>query len=146
MKQVVYGGDGFFIPWICDRTGASAKNARGVAIGLWDTETDLPLAGVLFEDFNGASILAHIAAVPGKSWLSRGFLQQIFAYPFLQLGCRVVLLTIAGDNLPSRRFAEALGFTLAATLQDAHPSGALLVYRMPRADCRWLKGTKNGKS
>jgi RimJ/RimL family protein N-acetyltransferase len=146
VKQVVYGGDGFFIPWICERVGSSPENSRGVTIGLWDTETDLPLAGVLFEDFNGASILAHIAAVPGKSWLSRTFLRHIFAYPFHQLSCRVVLLTIAEDNLESRRFAKGLGFTLAATLLDAHPSGALLIYRMARADCRWLKGLEHGKS
>ena len=146
MKQVVYGGDAFFIPWICARTGGSVENSRGVSIGLWDTETDLPLAGVLYEDFNGASIVAHIAAVPGKSWLSRTYLTHIFAYPFSQLSCKVVLLTIAEGNRDSRKFAEALGFTLSALLKDAHPTGALCIYSMARADCRWLEGIKNGKS
>jgi RimJ/RimL family protein N-acetyltransferase len=139
VKQIVRGADAFFGPWIASRTGGSFSPGRGVTIGLWDTETDLPVAGVLYEDWNGANIVAHIAAIPGKQWLTKSFLRAIFAYPFLQLRARTVTLIIASSNRPSRKFATDLGFRLASTLPDAHPSGDLCIYYLHHTMCRWIE-------
>ena len=80
-----------------------------------------------------------VASEPGKHWATREFLWMVFHYPFDQLQCKRVSGVVAADNLPARKFNEHLGFTLEATLADAHPQGNLLIYRMMREDCRWLK-------
>lgn len=94
------------------------------------------VAGALFDYHNGASIYCHVA-VDGQ--VTREFLRAAFRYPFVQLGCSVLIGLVAGDNLMAQRFDERLGFTLEHTIRDAHPSGELRIYTMRRDQCRWLE-------
>lgn len=135
---MVTGQDAVIGPWICKIAGGEWCPGRGVTIGLMDDTGDL-IAGVLYEDYNQANITMHIAAVPGRRWLCREFLWFCFYYPFEQLGCKRVTGLVAASNLEARRFDEHLGFQLEATLEDAHPDGDLLVYKMRKEDCRWLQ-------
>lgn len=96
------------------------------------------VAGVMYESFNGASIHTSIAAV-GKHWLTREYLWFIFYYPFVQLGARLLIATVASDNFASRKFCEHLGFDKHTRIADAHPSGALIVYTFNKAKCKWLR-------
>ena len=95
------------------------------------------VAGVVFDYFNGASICMHVAS-DGPHWLNRDFLWYSFWYPFEELKCKRVTGLIPEINIPSRRFAEHLGFTPEARLADAHPFGDVIVYRMFKDQCRWL--------
>lgn len=95
------------------------------------------VAGVLYEDWNGANVVCHIAG--DGQWLNRRFLWAMFDYPFNQLGVKRITGIVPSCNTQARRFDEHLGFELEATLHDAHPQGDLLVYVMPRSKCRWLK-------
>lgn len=96
------------------------------------------IAGVQYDWHNGASIYMHVAAI-GRRWLDRNFLWFCFDYPFVQLGCNVVIGLVAENNIAAQRFDEHLGFTLHTKIPDAHPSGTLRVYTMRKEDCRWLK-------
>lgn len=120
--------------WIAERTDGGYRDG-GKCIGL-ERDGEL-IAGVLYDWFNGASIYTHIAIEPGHL-IGREFLFHIFYYPFCQLGCSVLIGLVAEGNTASRRFVEHLGFTLQQPIPDAHPTGALLIYTMPRAACRWL--------
>lgn len=104
------------------------------------------VAGVVYDYFNGANINMHVAA-EGVNWLNREFLWFCFYYPFEQLKVRRVTGLIPDSNHQSKRFAESLGFELETRLQDASPTGDVLVYRMFKPQCRWLglKG-KHGKA
>ena len=101
------------------------------------------LAGVLYEDYNGANLLTHIAATTSGHWMTREYLWFIFYYPFVQLNCKRITSIVASSNQKSARFVEHLGFKLEATLKDAHPGGDLLVYVMHKIDCRWLNLKRN---
>lgn len=139
MKRILMG-DGvndLLGTWISNRTGGSYIPGSGKCIGL--VEDDKVIAGVLYEQYNGASILMHVAAEEGKRWLNRDYLYACFAYPFLQLRVKVVLGLVPEVNLQARRFDEHLGFEIQATLKDAHPEGDLLIYGMTPDKCRWLK-------
>lgn len=135
MKKLVIGQDDYVGPWICARAGGTWVPGRGVTIGL--AEGTQLLAGMLYEDCNGANIIMHCAA-EGSEWMTREFLWFSFAYPFEQLGVRRVTSPVAATNFKARHFVERLGATLEATLKDAHPTGDLLVYCMRKEDCRWL--------
>lgn len=137
MKSILTGRDSIVGPWVCARAGGTWSVGRGATVGLLDSGKGL-VAGVLYEDYNRANLLMHVAAVPGKAWLCREYLWFCFHYPFVQLGCKRITGIVPSVNTQAREFDERLGFTLEATLKDAHPEGDLLVYKMTKQDCRWL--------
>lgn len=116
--------------------GAVWVPGNGHAIG-YEVDGEL-VAGVLFTDWNGASLQMHVSAIPGRMWLRREFLFTCFWYPFEQLRARKVFGVIAEGNADSLHFARNLGFVPEATLKDAHPSGALIIHGMTREQCKWL--------
>lgn len=137
MKKIVTNEPELIGPWVCERAGGEWVSGRGSAIGL--VEDGEIIAGVLFEDWNGANILMHVAAKPGRRWLNREFLKACFSYPFNQLGVKRVTGVVPSANKDAMRFDLHLGFSLEATLKEAHPDGDLHILAMRREDCRWLE-------
>lgn len=136
MKSIVTGQDSVVGPWVASRTGGTWTPHRGTSIGL-EQDGEL-VAGVLFEDYNGANLIMHCAGI-GKKWLNREFLWFAFWYPFVQLACKRVTVIIASTNKDSLKFCAHLGFRPEATLKDAHPSGDLEILSMRLEECRWLE-------
>lgn len=101
------------------------------------------MAGVLYEDFNGANIVCHIAGE--GNWASRGFLGVIFDYPFNQLNVSRITVPVASTNLKSINLVTRMGFTLESTLAQAIPDGDLHLFRMFRKECKYLEGKYRGK-
>lgn len=96
-------------------------------------------AACVYDEFNGSNVFVHIAATPGKRWLTRSFLYWAFHYPFEQLGCKRMTAWINSDNVASVTFVEHLGFELEATLKQAGPTGGdVLLYVMFREKCRYV--------
>lgn len=119
--------------WVAARLGTVYDPHGPDAIGLRQGET--VLAGVIYENWNGASIMAHIA-VAGP--LTRRFLFAVFHYPFEVCGVRKIICPVPASNSRSRRLAEHMGFSVEATLADAHPDGDLLLYTLTKSACRFL--------
>ena len=143
-KRIVFDIERIGI-WVCARTGGQFELSGSVAIGL---EQDGQLiAGVLFDQYNGRSICMHVAAVEGARWLTKEYLRVCFDYPFNQAKVNKIIGLVDSTNHTARRFDEHLGFTLAATLEDAGKYGDLLIYSMTRQQCWFLKkmGIQNGR-
>lgn len=124
------------IDWMREHSGGEYRAREATGLG-WQDGRRL-VAGVAYTDFNGANVAMHVVALPGARWLRRTYLWACFDYPFNQLKVSRVTGIVAAGNRAARAFDEHLGFTLEATLERAHPSGALLVYRMFREECRWI--------
>ncbi len=135
MKHVILHQDEFVGGWVCRQNGG-VWEGRGVAIGLGDG--DKLIAGVLFDSYNGASCQVHLASDGSRQWMNKEFLWLAFALPFIQWKLNMLIGPVAETNLASRSFCERMGFVLGATLEDAHPNGALLLYTMKRSACPWL--------
>ena len=58
--------------WVCTRAGGTGIKGRGTAVGL--EKHGRLIAGVIFEDYNGANINVHVASDGSKNWLNREFL------------------------------------------------------------------------
>jgi len=123
-------------PWVCERAGGDWVAGRGTAIGL--KRDEVLIAGVLFEDHNGANIIGHIRG--DGNWATRQFLGTIFDYPFNQLKVRRITAPIASTNLQAINIVEKMGFKLECTLAQATPDGDMHLFRMWRDDCRYLRG------
>ena len=124
------------VEWVAKRTNEYGNFGAAQGIG-WARHGSL-VAGVVYCDYNGPNIVGHIAA-EGQNWLTRTFLWAMFDYPFNQAKCRRLTAPVGEGNSKSRRFVQHLGFTHETTLEGAHPSGDLLVYRLWRHDCRYLR-------
>jgi hypothetical protein len=134
-RRLVYGEDRRVGQW-GEARGSGKWREGSKCIGL-ERAGEL-IAAALYDWHNGASVYTHIAIEAGQQ-IDRDFLWHIFYYPFVQLGCNVLIGLVAEDNYASRRFVEHLGFTLQTNIPNAHPSGALRVYVMRREACRWLQ-------
>lgn len=148
MKFVVdRGWEHLLGPWWAEKCDSDWFPNRGRLIGLYSEDQGI-VAAALYEGFNGASVMCHIAS-EGKAWMTRDFLWYFFWYPFEELKVRKLLAPIASENERSVRLAKSVGFSLEATLQDASPRGNMLILTMTKDQCRWLdlKGRQdNGKA
>lgn len=123
-------------PWVVSRGGGRWVPGRGTAIGLQNDAGDL-IAGVIYEDYNGAHVVCHISA-EGNWATNREYLWMIFDYPFNQLKVKRISTVCAENNEKVKHLLDRLGFELDVVLEDAHPDGNLLVHKMKKDQCRWL--------
>ena len=138
MKTTVYGQDDIVIPWVGARIDENDFGQGAVSIGL--VEDGELIAGVVFNLYNGPSILMHVAAVPGKRWMTRDYLFRCFAYPFLQLQCNRISGLVRADNFAAQRFDEHLGFVREGVVRKGADDGTdLILYGMLKEECRWLE-------
>ena len=124
------------VEWVAKRTNEFGRFGTDIGIG-WARAGEL-VAGVAYADWNGPNVVCHIASDGSRRWLTRQYLWTIFDYPFRQLKAKRITVAVGEGNNDSRRFVEHLGFSVEATLDRAHPTGALIVYRMFANECRWI--------
>lgn len=98
-------------------------------------------AGVVYENFNGASIMCHVA-FSGR--LTPQYLYAIFHYPFVVCAARKIIGPVASTNTAILRLLENMGFEQEAKLVAAHPKGDILIMTMERTRCRFI-GERYGK-
>lgn len=137
--RLVYGLDRAVLVWIADhlptigRDFADRYHAIGVALG------DEMIAGVLYSRFTAENVEMTIASTDAR-WCNRGTLYYLFAYPFLQLGCRRVTAVTAAGARETRLFLERLGFRFEGALREALPEGeTAFIFGLLASECRWTK-------
>jgi len=138
MKSVIYGQDERFVRWFEEQVPDSEFDKSAVAIGLeQDGEV---IASVVFDMYTGPSICMHVAAVPGRRWMTRDYLWRCFAYPFLQLKCNRITGLVREDNLVAQKFDEHLGFKREGLIRRGATDGTnIILYGMLRDECRVLE-------
>ena len=107
----------------------------------WEKNGELQ-AVVVFNYYSGADICMHVAAVPGKRWMTREFLRTVFAYPFLQLNCRRISGYIPAKAKDVIAFDSHIGFVFEGRKRAALPDDDLVVMGMLREECRFLPKVK----
>lgn len=138
MKTVVYGQDRRFVEWFGAQVPDTDFDERAVAIGL-EQDGEI-IASVVFDMYTGPSICMHVAAVPGKRWMTRDYLWRCFAYPFLQLKCNRITGLVREDNLVAQKFDEHLGFKREGLIRQGATDGTnIILYGMLRDECRFLE-------
>lgn len=125
------------VEWIASRTGEF--NGFGTDIGIGWQRGGQIVAGVAYANWNGVNVECHIASDGSRRWLTRQYLWTILDYPFNQLRVNRITVCVGEGNADSRRFVLHLGFTQEATLAGAHPTGNLLIFRLWRHDCQWIR-------
>lgn len=96
------------------------------------------IAAVVYNLYSGSDIAMHVAAIPGKRWMTKGYLRAAFSYPFNQLGVRRVSGFVPEKNIEARKFDEHIGFIREGLMRNALPDDNVIVYGMLRSECRWI--------
>ena len=140
MRQIIIGEDAVVSAFMQEVLSTPHGFESGRGIGMAEVESGMAriIAGIWFENYNGANMMMHVAALPNSRWMSKELLWYTFYYPFIECGCKRVTGLVEETNEAAREFDERLGFHLEARLKDAAPGGDLLVYAMFRDECRWL--------
>jgi hypothetical protein len=96
------------------------------------------LGGALYDEYNGTSIHMHVeGAVP--NWLNRDALWLAFHYPFIQLDVKAIFGRLKSTNHKALEFDKKLGFKEITRISDMLPGADLVILKMLREDCKWLK-------
>lgn len=112
----------------------------GVAQSIVCLEDGHPIAGVIYDVYNGATINAHIWIAAGKK-PSRAWYVAIFDYPFNRLGVRKIVGSVASNNMAARTLDKHFGFELEAVIKDYSEDGDLMLYTMTKDQCRVLNSS-----
>lgn len=132
--MIVFGED--VCQWVTGRTGGKYYGGSGQGIGL-EKNGEL-IAGVMYDNYNIQSVQMHVAAVPGKRWMTREYLRLCFVYPFGQLAVKKIIGLVDSTNADALRFDKHLGFVEEAVIRHAGKHGDLHILTMTREQCRFL--------
>jgi len=139
--RLVYGADAAIERWVAQRLpwvdGFGGASAIGVARG------GEVVAGVVYANFRRSSIEVSIAADDPR-WARKGVLRALFAYPFVQLGCRRITCLIPAKNEQSLRLCQGLGFSVEGRHPALFPDDDGISLGLLHKDCRWLEIKTDG--
>lgn len=124
------------IAWAGRFTAGHSTWGPFTAIGLID-EKEI-LATVIYNDFYEVGCAIHIAAVPGRRWMTRELLRAAFSYPFVQLGFKRLTGYVPAKNWEAQRLDEHLGFRREGLLRQMLPDDDVICYGMLANECRFI--------
>ena len=121
--------------WVASHLGTRYWAEGSTALGL--VRDGVPVAGVIYENWNGKSVVVHLVA---KDRLTPRFIAAICDYPFNVCGAVKAIAPVEISNLKSAKLVEKMGFVSEATLRNCHPNGDIVLYTLTKSDCRFLEG------
>jgi len=119
--------------WVCGHTGGGYHAERSNAIGL--RKGDELVSGVVYENWNGRSIVCHIAI---QDRITPSWIAAIFDYPFNVCGVDKIIAPVSSGNVKALKLVSKMGFTEEARLKDADTNGDIVFLTMTRDACRYL--------
>lgn len=135
MKRIITSPQDELGAWLCERTKGQYTPNVGQYVGLEENGQIIAVVG--YDNYNGASLSMHVAG-EGKRWMTREFLWYAFYYPFVEVGVKVIIGLVSGDNEAALKLDKHLGFEEACIIKDASPNADLHILTMPREKCKFL--------
>jgi RimJ/RimL family protein N-acetyltransferase len=127
--------------WIAAHLESSFAPGSFEAIGL--QRAGQLVAGVLYEQWNGSSIVTHIA-ITGR--ITPSFVAAIFDYPYNVCGVRKIIAPVWSDNARCIALVTNMGFREEARIVDATPTGDIVLFTLTKTDCRFLEARYGKKA
>lgn len=145
--RLVLGQDKPVADWVARQLGSNEENFFGPCTAIAVVgDDDEPLAGVVFAGYRPAyqSLEISMAAVSPR-WARRGVIHALLAYPFEQLKCQRVQVTIPLGNKRAQRFCKGIGFVQEGVIRRGFGREHAVVMGMLRHEFDKLFARKNGQ-
>lgn len=91
-----------------------------------------------YNGFIGRTCCMHVV-IQKPELMSPRVVREAFEFPFLRCGLEAVLGMVDSTNQEALDFDRRLGFTEIARVPNGGLDGDLVIFRMTRAECRWLR-------
>lgn len=130
-----------YLPFLCKQLGYFPTV---LAQCITCTENGEPLAGVVYDAYNGVIIDAHIWIGSGHT-PSREWYVAIFDYAFNRLKVKKVVGQVNETNNSALKLDRHFGFVEEARIKDYSDAGDLIFYTMTLEQCRVLNSPKWAK-
>lgn len=119
--------------WVADRIAGKFYSETSSAIGL--EKNGVMVAGVIYENWNRASIFCHIAI---EARLTKAYLKAIFDYPFNVCNVKKIIVPVVSNHVKSIKLVTNMGFTEEARIVDGSQDGDIIFLTMTKENCRFL--------
>lgn len=108
--DLIYGQNETVAHWVAAHIPGCERGFGGcTAIGVADD--GILIGGTVFHNWNPeAGVMELSSAGVNPRWLAPKMIRAIFAYPFDQLGCQLVVMRVSERNTRMVRIAERFGF------------------------------------
>lgn len=98
---------------------------------------------VVFDTWTDTGCQVHVASNGSQRWISRIFVMEAFAYPFMTAQRKRISALVSVNNAPSLRFCRAFGWKEEGVLREAGPDGEdMILFGMLQRECRFLNVQK----
>lgn len=101
------------------------------------------LAAVVYDNITRYDAQMSVASDGSRHWICRGFLHDVFRYPFLQVGLQRLTVVASEDNGSALEMNLRLGFQCEGRLRRYFGETDGIVLGMLRSECRYL-GVRHG--
>lgn len=131
--RLVFGQDEKIAEWVACRIPHMMGSFRDyAAIGV---ATDKLIAGVVYHDhFPSYRHIQISMAADDPRWAQRGVIRGLLAYPFEQLGCERITLTVPHTSHRVLKFTKGIGFVSEGVLRRGFGDAHAVVLGMLRKD------------
>ena len=119
--------------WVADRIAGEFYSETSSAIGL--EKNGKLVAGVIYENWNRASIFCHIAI---EARLTKAYLKAIFDYPFNVCNVKKIIVPVVSNHVKSIKLVTNMGFTEEARIVNGSQDGDIIFLTMTKENCRFL--------
>lgn len=99
---------------------------------------DAVSVAVAYNCFVGRTCCMHVV-VQRPEGVTPAVVREAFEFPFLVANCEAVLALVDDENHAALEFDKRLGFVEVARIPHGGPVSDLIVLRMLRSECRWLR-------
>lgn len=113
MLDYIYGQDQIIAQFVAQLIPTVREHGFGAckAIGVIDEDYRL-IAGMVYHNWDREAGVIEMsgAALPNKQWLTRETIRRLWSYPFLEIGCQMVLMRVAASDTRLLRQLAALNY------------------------------------
>lgn len=119
--------------WVANKIDGCYYSETSSAIGL--QKNGQTIAGVIYENWNKASIFCHIA-IEGR--LTKAYLKAIFDYPFNVCKVKKIIVPVVSNHHKSIKLVQNMGFIEEARIAEGAESGDIIFLTLTKDNCRFL--------
>lgn len=99
---------------------------------------------VAFNGFIGKTCCMH-TVIQMPELLNRHMIRESFRFAFESCGVQTIFGLVDSHNEAAADFDRRIGFTEFQRIKDGGLEGDLIMFKMDKADCRWLRKVNHGQ-
>lgn len=140
MTALLLGHDEAVAAWVASRLPHVGEAGFGPCRGIGLAVEGKLIGGVVYHAYLEKYRSVHLSmAATSPRWATPGTVRALLSYPFRDLGCVRVTMTIDRRNRRARRLAEGLGFKLEGVMRKGFGKADAVIYGMLSSEAeRWL--------